>query len=113
MAKRNANNNNSDQLVQNMTEITLEPAASNSPEEQSDQADESEKPLPQGTEENLRATFKTAPHPSVYRRHMSESHVDLEAASNGEFKLKVLIPSFSQHAVLSILRYFGREVAHS
>lgn len=29
------------------------------------------------------------PNASIYRRHMSESQADLEAVSNGEFKLKV------------------------
>jgi hypothetical protein len=32
---------------------------------------------------------KVTPNPSIYRRHMSESQVNLEAVSNGEFKLKV------------------------
>jgi hypothetical protein len=32
---------------------------------------------------------KIVPHASIYRRHLSESHVDLEGPSNGEFKLKV------------------------
>ena len=95
MAKRNVNNNNSDQLVQNMTEITLQAASSNSQEEHSDQAEENEGPLSQGNDEKRPDTFKVAPHPSVYRRHMSESHVDLEASSNQEFKLKVLISSFA------------------
>ncbi len=32
---------------------------------------------------------KVIPNPFIYRRHMSESQVNLEAVSNGEFKLKV------------------------
>ena len=83
MAKENRKNqskptDDNEKLVNKISQITLQ---SNPDESGTVPAEEKDDKLPEMP--------KVTPRPTVYRRHMSESQVDLNTTSNGEFKLKV------------------------
>ena len=85
LAKENRKNqqttDDNDKLVNKISKITLQ---SNHDEQISDGNNVSEE-----KDDKLHDIPKVASRPFVYRRHMSESQVDSEPASNAEFKLKV------------------------
>jgi hypothetical protein len=85
-AKENRKNpsasDSNDKLANEVSKITLQ---SNADEQKSNGAHvHSEE-----KEDNLPEMPKSTSHPVAYRRHMSESQVEREPMSNGEFKLKV------------------------
>jgi len=86
LAKENRKNqittDDNDKLVNKISKITLQ---SNHDEQKSDGNNYNGKIISEEKDDKVH----DMPHPSIYRRHMSESQVDSEPASNGEFKLKV------------------------
>ncbi|CAF2404083.1 unnamed protein product [Rotaria sp. Silwood2] len=83
-----------EQLVNKISKITLQ---SNHDERKSDGTNDSRKITSEENDDNLPDMPKVTPHPSIYRRHMSESQVDLEISSNGEFKLKSILKSSTKY----------------
>jgi hypothetical protein len=83
IAKENRKNHgrtdDNDKLVNEVSKITLQT-----------NSNDTGKILSEEKEDKLPDMPKVTSHAKTYRRHMSESQVDLEATSNGEFKLKVL-----------------------
>ena len=99
-----------------MTQISLAstPADENQDENEEEEEEEEEGEEEEGSSDPVEENDKneqlpTLPtrtlHPSVYRRHMSESQVDLEGTSNGEFKLKVRGKRLLN--ILSHIRFFS------
>jgi hypothetical protein len=98
MARENRNNqdndntsptDDNDKLVQKIEKITLQSTSTNHDEEKTDIINNSGKIITEEKEDKVADMPKVTPRPTVYRRHMSESQVEVEPASNGEFKLKV------------------------
>lgn len=87
--KNQPSTDDNDKLANKISKITLQAT----PDEQKK---DSGKMISEEKEDNLPDMLKVPAHPTVYRRHMSESQVDLESESNGEFKLKVCINSTKQ-----------------
>ena len=95
IAKENRQNqptttDSNDKLATKISKITLQ---TNLDEQKSDAIIDTGKMISEEKEDNLPDMPKVTHHhhhPSFYRRHMSESQVEVEPASNGEFKLKVL-----------------------
>ena len=84
-AKKNSKNNNAnehdqEQIVQDLTDANIK----------SDPEEDHERIRTRKMEHSLSDTSNVRNHSTLYRRHVSESHADLEPSSNGEFKLKVL-----------------------
>ena len=69
-----------DKVARKIAEVTLQTEASN-------RKQSVEIGIPDEKRPNAAAHVNS--HPSIYRRHLSESHADLDNSSNGEFKLKV------------------------
>ena len=88
-AANGSKENEHDQLVQDMTQISLESTPADAQHEEEEEEESSDHVEENDKNEQMPTLTTRAAHPSVYRRHMSESHVDLEANSNSEFKLKV------------------------
>jgi len=85
--KTQTSTDDNDKLVNKISKITLQ---SNHDEQKSDGNNDTGKLITEEKDDKLDdMPAKVVSHPSIYRRHMSESQVDLEPASNGEFKLKV------------------------
>jgi hypothetical protein len=77
--KNHGRTDDNDKLVNEVSKITLQT-----------NSNDTGKILSEEKEDKLPDMPKVTSHAKSYRRHMSESQVDLEATSNGEFKLKVL-----------------------
>jgi len=90
LAKENRKNqittDDNDKLVNKISKITLQ---SNHNEQKFDGNNYNGKIISEEKDDKVHDMPKVIPNPSMYRRHMSESQVDLQASSNGEFKLKV------------------------
>jgi hypothetical protein len=88
LAKENRKNpmaiDDNDKLAQKISKITLQSTTDEHG------MNETGKIISEEKDDKLPEIPKVVPHPSIYRRHMSESQVDSEPASNGEFKLKVI-----------------------
>jgi hypothetical protein len=84
LAKKNqTTNTDNEKLEKKISNITLQPTF------EEGKPDDSAKNISDEKDDKLPEMPKVVPNPSIYRRHMSESQVNLEAVSNGEFKLKV------------------------
>ena len=83
--KNSTSNDDNEKLAKKISKITLQ---SNHEESK---ADDPSKAVVEEKDDKLPEMPKVTLHPSMYRRHMSESQVQSEAISNGEFKLKVYL----------------------
>ncbi|CAF3406980.1 unnamed protein product [Rotaria sp. Silwood1] len=92
--KKQETTDDNEQLVNKISKITLQ---SNHDERKSDGTNVSRKTTFEENDDNLSDMRRVTPHPSIYRRHMSESQVDLGIASNGEFKLKSILKSSTKY----------------
>ncbi|CAF4662954.1 unnamed protein product, partial [Rotaria magnacalcarata] len=72
-----------EQLVNEVSKITLQ---SNHEEKKLDGTNDNRKTTSEEHDDDLSDMKAVASRPTIYRRHMSESNVDLQMGSNGEFK---------------------------
>ncbi|CAF0932987.1 unnamed protein product [Adineta steineri] len=98
IAKENQKNqttkDDSDKLVNKISKITLQ---SNSDEQKSDSMNDTGKIIAEEKEDSLTDMPKVTHHPAMYRRHMSESQVEVDRSSNGEFKLKGILKNSTKY----------------
>lgn len=90
MAKENRKKQESpddnEQLANKVSKITLQP---NQEERKSDGTNDNRKTTSEEQDDNLSDMKTVSSRPTIYRRHMSESNVELQMGCSGEFKLKV------------------------
>lgn len=90
LAKENRKNHSTtddnEKLVKKISNITLQ---SNHEEQKIDENHDINKIISEEKDDKVHEMPRVIPNPSIYRRHMSESQVDLERGTSGEFKLKV------------------------
>ncbi|CAF1225440.1 unnamed protein product [Rotaria sordida] len=106
--KKQGPTDDNQQLVNEISKITLQ---SNHNEKKSDDTNNdnnnnnnnnnNRKITSEENDDNLPDMPKVIPRSSMYRRHMSESQVDLEVSSNGKFKLKGILKNSTKYRSLS------------
>jgi hypothetical protein len=103
MAKENRKNqittDDNDKLVNKISKITLQ---SNHDDQKSDGNNENIKIILEEKDDKVHEMPNVIHNSSIYRRHMSESQVDLDRKSNGEFKLKVYFNKIKIHSFLHL-----------
>jgi dynein assembly factor 2 len=88
-------NDDNEKLAKKISKITLQ----STPDEA--KLDDPGKIHLEEKDDKLPEMPKVTPNPSIYRRHMSESQVNLEAVSNGEFKLKGILKNSTKYRSFS------------
>ncbi|CAF3440212.1 unnamed protein product [Rotaria socialis] len=98
MAKENRKKqevpDDNEQLVNEVSKITLQ---SNQEEIKLDGTNDNRKTASEEHDDDLSDMKAVASRPTIYRRHMSESNVDLQMGSNGEFKLKGILKNSTKY----------------
>jgi hypothetical protein len=89
MARKHVSNDSSEQLAQNMDQITLQTASTDCTKSDDDNV------ITNNNDKKQTDKCSVAVHSSVNRRHVSESHADIDPNAKGEFKLKVIAENSS------------------